>query len=68
MNLQNTSVAKSGLPRCDTIENGEELMMMDMSTMGGMGWMMGAMGLIWLGIAVAVVLGIAALVKYLRRK
>ena len=42
--------------------------MMDMSAMGGMGWMMGAMGLIWLGIAVAVVLGIAALVKYLRRK
>lgn len=42
--------------------------MMDMSTMDGMGWMMGAMGLIWLGVAVVVVLGILALVKYLRGK
>ena len=41
---------------------------MDMGNMGGMGWMMGAMGLIWLLVAVAVGLGILALVEYLRRK
>ena len=34
--------------------------------MDGMGWMMGGMGLLWLLVLVLVVLGIAALVKYLR--
>ena len=37
--------------------------MMDM--MGGMGWMMGGMGLVWLLVVILLVLGIAALVKYL---
>ena len=37
--------------------------------MGGMGWtMMGGMGLIWLLIAAGPVLGVFALVKYLRSK
>jgi hypothetical protein len=34
--------------------------------MDGMGTMMGGMGILWLLIAAALVLGIAALVKYLR--
>jgi hypothetical protein len=38
-----------------------------MGTMDGMGWMMAGMGLIWLLAVVLLVLGIAALVKYLRR-
>ena len=33
-----------------------------------MGWMMGAMWLIWLIIAAGFVLGVLALVKYLRKK
>ena len=37
------------------------------SMMDGMGWMMGGMALIWLFVAVLLVLGIAALVKYLRQ-
>lgn len=41
---------------------------MDMANMGGMGWMMGTMGLIWLLVAVGLVLGVIALVKYLRKK
>ncbi|MCT7378366.1 hypothetical protein [Chelativorans salis] len=39
--------------------------MMDM--MGGMGWMMGGIGIIWILVLVGLVLGIAALVKYLQR-
>ncbi len=34
--------------------------------MGGMNWMMGGMVLVWILVLVVVVLGIAALVKYLR--
>jgi hypothetical protein len=34
--------------------------------MDGMGWMMGAMGLLWILVLVLVGLGIAALTKYLR--
>jgi hypothetical protein len=34
--------------------------------MDGMGWMMGGMGLLWILVLIVVVLGIAALVKYLR--
>ncbi len=41
-------------------------MMMD--DMGGMGWMMGGMALAGLLIVVAVVLAIAALIKFLRSK
>jgi hypothetical protein len=38
-----------------------------MMNMGGWGWMMmGSMWLIWLLIAAALVLGVLALVKYLR--
>ena len=33
-----------------------------------MGWMMGAMGLFWLLVIVGLVLGIAALLKYLARR
>jgi hypothetical protein len=33
--------------------------------MDGMGWMMGGMGLLWILVLILVVLGIAALVKYL---
>jgi hypothetical protein len=33
---------------------------------GGMGWMMAGMGLVWLLVLVLLILGIAALVKYLR--
>ena len=36
------------------------------SMMEGSMWMMAGMGLIWLLVLVALVLGIAALVKYLR--
>lgn len=36
--------------------------------MTGMGWMMGAMGLVWLLLIVALVLAIAALLKFLRKK
>ena len=43
--------------------------MTNMENMGGMGWMMmGALGLIWLLIAAGLVLGVLALVKYLRDK
>lgn len=43
--------------------------MMDMGNMGGMGWMMmGGMWLIWLLVAAGLVLGVLALVKYLRGK
>ena len=42
--------------------------MMDMGNMGGMGWTMGAMWLIWLIIAAGLILGVLALVKYLRKK
>jgi len=34
---------------------------------GSMGWMMASMGLGWLLVIVLLVLGIAALIKYLRR-
>jgi len=37
-----------------------------MQGMGDMGWGMGWMGLFWLLLLVLIVLGIAALVKYLR--
>jgi hypothetical protein len=37
-----------------------------MEMMDGMGWMMGGMALIWILVLVALVLVIAALVKYLR--
>ncbi len=39
-----------------------------MDDMGGMGWMMGGMALVGLLIVVAVVLAIAALIKFLRSK
>lgn len=39
-----------------------------MNGMEGMGWMMVLMGLFWLLVVVVLVLGIAALVKYLRSK
>ena len=43
--------------------------MMNMGNLGGMGWMMmGGMGLIWLLIVAGLVLGVLALVKYLRGK
>jgi hypothetical protein len=32
---------------------------------GAMGWMMGAMGLVWVLIILALILGVAALLKYL---
>ena len=34
--------------------------------MDGMGWMMGGMALIWILVLVALVLGVVALIKYLR--
>jgi hypothetical protein len=37
-----------------------------MGMMDGMGWMMGGMGVVWLLVFILVVLGIAALMKYLR--
>lgn len=42
-----------------------EAVMMDGPMMGAM-WMMAGMGLIWLLVVVVLVLGIAALIKYLR--
>ncbi len=41
--------------------------MMD-GMMSGMGWMMGGMGLIGILLLVVLVLGIAALIKYLRNR
>jgi hypothetical protein len=38
-----------------------------MGMMDGMGWMMAGMGLVWLLVLILLVLGIAALVKHLRR-
>jgi hypothetical protein len=38
-----------------------------MGMMDGMGWMMAGMSLFWLLVVILLVLGIAALVKYLRR-
>ncbi|MFC4172858.1 hypothetical protein ACFOYU_12400 [Microvirga sp. GCM10011540] len=38
-----------------------------MGMMDGMGWMMAGMGLVWLLVVILLVLGVAALVKYLRR-
>lgn len=38
----------------------------DMMSGAGMGWMMGGMAVIWVLTVVVLVLGIAALVKYLR--
>ena len=38
----------------------------DHAMMEGMGWMMGAMGLIGLLVVIALLLGVAALVRYLR--
>ena len=32
-----------------------------------MGWMMGGMGLVWILFSIALVLGIAALIKYLKK-
>uniref|UniRef100_UPI001E55A016 hypothetical protein n=1 Tax=Microvirga roseola TaxID=2883126 RepID=UPI001E55A016 len=43
----------------------KESLMMGM--MDGMEWTMAGMGLVWLLIAILLILGIAALVKYLRR-
>jgi hypothetical protein len=37
-----------------------------MDGMLGMGWMMGGMAVIWILVLLALVLGIAALIKYLR--
>jgi hypothetical protein len=37
-----------------------------MMTGAGMGWMMGGMALIWVLTLVALILGIAALIKFLR--
>ncbi|MFC5507615.1 hypothetical protein [Bosea massiliensis] len=42
--------------------------MMGMTEGAGMGWMMGGVALIWLLVALLLVLGIAALVKYLRSR
>lgn len=42
--------------------------MRDLGYTYGAGWMMGMMWLIWLLVAVALVLGIVALIKYLRSK
>lgn len=39
-----------------------------MNGMEGMGWMMAVIGLFWILVVVALVLGIMALVKYLRSK
>lgn len=39
-----------------------------MDHMGGMGWMTDSMALVWLLVIVALVLGIAALIKFLRSK
>jgi hypothetical protein len=39
----------------------------DMMTGAGMGWMMGGMAVVWVLTLVALVLAIAALIKYLRR-
>ena len=36
-----------------------------MHNMEGMGWMMGAMGVVWIVVIIFLVLGIAAFVKYL---
>jgi hypothetical protein len=36
-----------------------------MHNLEGMGWMMGAMGIVWILVLVFLVLGIAAFVKYL---
>jgi uncharacterized membrane protein len=36
-------------------------------TMDGMEWMMGGMTLVWVLVVVVLVLGIAALVKYLKK-
>jgi hypothetical protein len=36
-------------------------------TMDGMEWMMGGMALVWVLVVVVLVLGIAALVKYLKK-
>ncbi len=44
-----------------------ECPMMGMMDGMGMGWMMAGMGLVWLLTIVLLILGIAALVKYLRR-
>ena len=38
-----------------------------MGIMDGMEWMMVGMGLVWLLVVILLILGIAALVKYLRR-
>lgn len=38
-----------------------------MGMMDGMGWMMGGMAVIWFLLIALLVMGIAALVKYLRR-
>lgn len=42
-------------------------MMFGNDTMMNGGWWMGGMGLVWLLIVIVLVLGIAALVKYLMR-
>lgn len=44
--------------------------MMDMEKMNmdGMGWMMGGMSIIWLLVAIFLILGIVAFIKYLRKK
>ncbi len=42
-------------------------MMNNMMDGAGMGWMMGGMAVVWVLTLVALVLGIAALIKYLRR-
>jgi hypothetical protein len=39
-----------------------------MDGVGGMGWGMGAMTLVWLLVIAILVLGVAALIKYLRNK
>jgi hypothetical protein len=39
-----------------------------MDGMSAMGWMMGGMAWVWLAVIVAIVLAIAALVKYLSGK
>jgi len=38
-----------------------------MGMMDGMGWMVAGMGLVWSLVAILLILGIAALVKYQRR-
>lgn len=58
MAVQCASDGESATP----IESKETGMMTDM-----MGWMMGGMGLVWILVIIVLVLGAAAIVKYLKK-